>query len=57
MQELQTQLDRLNHEKLLAESRVNELLSYQSEVNKLKQELVKMQVSNVLQVKCCQLSN
>ncbi|XP_037822637.1 cytospin-A-like isoform X1 [Lucilia sericata] len=43
MQELQTQLDRLGREKLLAESRVNELLPYQSEVTKLKQELMKMQ--------------
>ncbi|TMW49933.1 hypothetical protein DOY81_004972 [Sarcophaga bullata] len=43
MQELQSQLDRLSREKLLAESRVNELLPYQSEVSKLKQELIKMQ--------------
>ncbi|KAM7349968.1 sperm antigen with calponin homology and coiled-coil domains split discs isoform 2-T4 [Cochliomyia hominivorax] len=43
MQELQTQLDRLGREKLLAESRVQELLPYQNEVTKLKQELMKMQ--------------
>ena len=48
MQELQSQLDRLSREKLQAESRVNELLPYQSEVSKLKQELIKMQVSNIM---------
>lgn len=44
MQELQSQLDRLGREKLLAETHVNELLPYQNEVTKLKQELIKMQV-------------
>lgn len=44
MQELQTQLDRVSREKLSAESRITELLPYQSEVNKLKGELIKMQV-------------
>ena len=48
MQELQSQLDRLSREKLQAESRVNELLPYQSEVSKLKQELIKMQVSYII---------
>lgn len=48
MQELQSQLDHLSREKLQAESRVNELLPYQSEVSKLKQELIKMQVSYIL---------
>ncbi|KAL9881010.1 sperm antigen with calponin homology and coiled-coil domains split discs isoform 2-T6 [Glossina fuscipes fuscipes] len=43
MQELQTQLDRVSREKLSAESRITELLPYQSEVNKLKGELIKMQ--------------
>lgn len=44
MQELQMQLDRLGREKLLAENRVDELLPYQNEVVKLKQELTRMQV-------------
>lgn len=43
MQELQTQLDRVSREKLSAETRITELLPYQSEVNKLKGELIKMQ--------------
>lgn len=45
MQELQSQLDRLARDKMLAESRVNELLPYQNEVGKLKNDLMKMQVS------------
>lgn len=44
MQELQSQLDRMGREKLLAESRVQELMPYQNEVTKMKQELMKMQV-------------
>uniref|UniRef100_T1PFR9 Calponin-like protein n=1 Tax=Musca domestica TaxID=7370 RepID=T1PFR9_MUSDO len=43
MQELQSQLDRLARDKMLAESRVTELLPYQSEVNKLKNDIIKMQ--------------
>ncbi|XP_013099891.1 cytospin-A [Stomoxys calcitrans] len=43
MQELQSQLDRLARDKMLAESRVTELLPYQNEVTKLKSDLVKMQ--------------
>lgn len=45
MQELQSHVDRLSREKLLAESRINELLPYQNEVGKLKNELMKMQVN------------
>ncbi|XP_061395363.1 cytospin-A [Musca vetustissima] len=43
MQELQSQLDRLARDKMLAESRITELLPYQSEVNKLKNDIIKMQ--------------
>ncbi|XP_036338823.1 cytospin-A [Rhagoletis pomonella] len=43
MQDLQAQLERMGHEKLLLEARIAELLPYQSEVAKLKAELHKMQ--------------
>ncbi|XP_037935339.1 cytospin-A [Teleopsis dalmanni] len=43
MQELQTQLEQLGREKLSLEARVSELMPYQSEVGKLKSELLKMQ--------------
>ncbi|XP_037931730.1 ataxin-2 homolog [Teleopsis dalmanni] len=47
MQELQTQLEQLGREKLSLEARVSELMPYQSEVGKLKSELLKMQVTYI----------
>lgn len=44
MQDLQKQLERLNREKMMADSRINELLPYQGEVNTLRSELIRMQV-------------
>lgn len=44
MQELHKQLERLGSEQLQLETRITELLPYQSEVAKLKGDLVKMQV-------------
>lgn len=44
MQELQKQLERLNREKLMADTRISELLPYQVEVNSLRGELIRMQV-------------
>lgn len=44
MQELQKQLERLNREKLMAETRINELLPFQNEVNSMRGELIRMQV-------------
>lgn len=56
MQELQSQLDRLARDKMLAESRVTELLPYQSEVNKLKNDIIKMQVRiDRISELCCAL--
>lgn len=46
MQDLQSQLERLDHEKSLLEARIVELLPYQGEVGKLKAELLKMQVGD-----------
>lgn len=43
MQELQTQLERLGRENLLMEAKINELVPYQSEVVKLRNELLRMQ--------------
>ncbi|KAL7744806.1 hypothetical protein ACLKA6_007100 [Drosophila palustris] len=43
MQELHTQLERLGREQLQLETRITELLPYQSEVTKLKGDLIKMQ--------------
>lgn len=45
MQELHTQLERLGNEQLQLETRITELLPYQSEVTKLKGDLLKMQVN------------
>lgn len=45
MQELRTQLERLGNEQLQLETRITELLPYQSEVTKLKGDLLKMQVN------------
>lgn len=44
MQELHKQLERLGGEQLQLETRITELLPYQSEVARLKGDLVKMQV-------------
>lgn len=44
MQELQKQLERINREKMMADSRINELLPYQGEVSTLRSELIRMQV-------------
>lgn len=44
MQELHIQLERMGREQLQLETRITELLPYQSEVNKLRNELLKMQV-------------
>lgn len=44
MQELQKQLERLGGEHQQLETRITELLPYQSEVARLKGDLVKMQV-------------
>ncbi|XP_055855346.1 cytospin-A [Episyrphus balteatus] len=43
MQELQTQLERLGRENILLEAKINELMPYQSEVVKLRNELLRMQ--------------
>jgi len=49
MQELHSQLERLGREQLLLETRITELLPYQSEVTKLKGDLLKMQVKTTHQ--------
>ncbi|XP_055907766.1 cytospin-A [Eupeodes corollae] len=43
MQELQTQLERLGRENILLEAKISELMPYQSEVVKLRNELLRMQ--------------
>lgn len=44
MQELHKQMERFRSEQMQLETRITELLPYQSEVAKLKGDLVKMQV-------------